>query len=103
MHEILDDFQEKNLVDPKNISINFLYYPSYFRCNNFTAVLGKQRDDAVNKIKNEEIRLKVKRFLSENLDAEEDFTVFIEKVEEKDRIRNEDFKEFYPELRCLKK
>jgi organic radical activating enzyme len=101
LHEILEDFEKHNLVKPENISINFLYYPSYFRCNNFEKELGQFRNEAVDKIKNEVIKNLVKTFLYENLDAENDFSKFLTTVEEKDKLRNERFKDIYPEIANL--
>ena len=101
LHEILEDFEKHNLVKPENISINFLYYPSYFRCNNFEKELGQFRNEAVDKIKNEVIKNLVKTFLYENLDAENDFSKFLTMVEEKDKLRNERFKDIYPEIANL--
>lgn len=96
--EIIDDFVEKRLVDPDKISIKFLHFPSYFRCNNFKELIGEARDVAVKEIKIEGLRNQVENFLRENTNDESDPSVFLEKVKDKDRIRNEKFEETYPKL-----
>ena len=96
--EIIDDFIEKKLVNTDKITLNFLYYPSVFRCNSYKSLMGDSLEKAVSKINVESLRDQVNTFLTQNNDPECDPILFLEKVREKDKLRNENFEDVYPEL-----